>query len=126
MFPRIAARTSDPSFVAKAVQDWTAAVGGAKTAYIALDVSFQEAPRKAEVVEASAIRGAELTAMGMRCSLPKVERPWCARLSTGLDLAAAHQYRTTPKTVGKWVARFRSGRSEWAARPLVKLIAKPN
>jgi hypothetical protein len=71
MFPRIAARTSDPSFVAKAVQDWTAAVGGAKTAYIALDVSFQEAPRKAEVVEASAIRGGRINSHGNVLLTPK-------------------------------------------------------
>ncbi len=52
-----------------------------------------------------------------------------AVLDTGLSLAAVGRlYRTTPKTVGKWVARFRAEGGERASRSLFKapFIAKPN
>ena len=44
------------------------------------------------------------------------------------NAAAARQFNTTPKTVAKWVARFRARRRRWLARPLLKtpFIAKPN
>ena len=42
--------------------------------------------------------------------------------------AAARQFNTTPKTVAKWVARFKARRRRGLARPLLKtsFIAKPN
>ena len=41
--------------------------------------------------------------------------------------AAARRFNTTPKTVAKWIRRFRAG-CRWFARPFVKtsFIAKPN
>jgi transposase len=39
----------------------------------------------------------------------------------GLSKAAgARRFKTTPKTVAKWVARFRTEGTDWLARPLLK------
>jgi len=42
--------------------------------------------------------------------------------------AAARQFNTTPKTVGKWVDRFLAERRGWFARSILKtsFIASPN
>jgi transposase-like protein len=60
---------------------------------------------------------------------PKGREAMVRCVEAGLSkAAAARQFNTTPKTVAKWVERFRAGRCRWFARPLLQasFIAKPN
>jgi Helix-turn-helix domain len=102
--------------------------------FLALDVGFQEVVQLVRTEELrlrsfSVPRRDQMNSHKNAPLTPKGREAMVRCVEAGLSKAAAAlQFNTTPKTVAKWVERFRADDERWFARPLLQasFIAKPN